>query len=178
MRNIPDNSDDTIDSRDVIARISEIEDERDSLDLDIEEKRETLDDAQEALGKVSALEMTPGDSEGLEAMRGAVRAAESLLADAVKARQDWDETDEAEELRILNALASQGANSCDDWGHGATLIRDSYFQDYAEEFASDIGAINADATWPNNCIDWERAARELRSDYSSVEFDGVTYWVR
>lgn len=64
-----------------------------------------------------------------------------------------------------------------DW-YPVTLIRDSYFRDYAQELAEDIGAINADATWPNNCIDWERAARELQMDYTSVEFDGVTYWVR
>lgn len=27
-------------------------------------------------------------------------------------------------------------------------------------------------------VDWERAARELQMDYTPVEFDGVTYWVR
>lgn len=27
-------------------------------------------------------------------------------------------------------------------------------------------------------IDWERAAEELRMDYTAVDFDGVTYWVR
>ena len=64
-----------------------------------------------------------------------------------------------------------------DW-YPITLVRDSHFEDYAEELAEDIGAINRDASWPNNCIDWERAARELLQDYSSVEFDGVTYWYR
>jgi antirestriction protein len=59
-----------------------------------------------------------------------------------------------------------------------TLIRDSYFRDYAEELAADIGMIAVDVSWPNNCIDWDRAARELRMDYSSVEFDNVTYWTR
>ncbi|KVE35712.1 hypothetical protein [Burkholderia sp. BDU5] len=48
----------------------------------------------------------------------------------------------------------------------------------ASELASDCDMIKRDATWPNNCIDWERAARELQVDYSSVEFDGVTYWYR
>ena len=28
------------------------------------------------------------------------------------------------------------------------------------------------------CIDWAQAARELRMDYTSVDFDGVTYWIR
>ena len=81
------------------------------------------------------------------------------------------------ELAALEALADE-AEGCGDWEYGETLIRDSYFENYAEELANDIGAINAEATWPNNCIDWERAARELQMDYTSVEFDGVTYWLR
>jgi hypothetical protein len=28
------------------------------------------------------------------------------------------------------------------------------------------------------CIDWNEAASELQMDYTAVEFDGVTYWVR
>src|SRR5690349_9754034 len=38
----------------------------------------------------------------------------------------------------------------------AFLILDDHFEDYAQEFAEDIGAINRDASWPNNCIDWEK----------------------
>lgn len=64
-----------------------------------------------------------------------------------------------------------------DW-FPVTLIRDSYFQDYAQEMAEDIGAISGDASWPKNHIDWESAAQELQIDYSSVEFDGTTYWYR
>jgi hypothetical protein len=58
------------------------------------------------------------------------------------------------------------------------MIRDSYFKEYAQEFAEDIGAINKNASWPNTCIDWDQAARELQMDYTSVNFDGVTYWIR
>lgn len=81
--------------------------------------------------------------------------------------------------KLLDELKGYGGDEQwrGDW-YPITLIRDSHFRDYAEELADDIGAINSDATWPNNCIDWERAARELQSDYSSVEFDGITYWYR
>lgn len=48
----------------------------------------------------------------------------------------------------------------------------------AQELAEDIGAIDSDAVWPNNCIDWERVARELQMDYTAVDFSGVTYWTR
>ena len=86
-------------------------------------------------------------------------------------------TDEVNELTILRALAEQGED-VEDWQHGATLIRDSYFEEYAEQLAEELDLIPADATWPATCIDWEQAARELRMDYTSVEFGGVTYWVR
>lgn len=80
---------------------------------------------------------------------------------------------------ILADLAGNGGDEQwrGDW-YPVTLIRDSYFTDYAQELAEDIGAVNADAFWPNNCIDWKQAARELQMDYSIVEVDGATYWYR
>ena len=134
MKTAPTNMDDVIDSRDVIARIEELESERDSF----------ADDAD----------------------------------DSGAARTVWDATDEGAELKALLALQDEAEAHAPDWRHGATLIRDSYFKAYAQEFADDIGAIPRDATWPATCIDWDQAARELQQDYTAVEFDGVTYWVR
>jgi hypothetical protein len=119
------NSDDVIDSRDVIERIEELEGEVSQDDID------------------------------------------NLV-----------ESDDATELAALRELASEAEGYCPDWKYGATLIRDSYFKTYAQELADDIGAVPDNASWPCTCIDWDQAARELQMDYTSVEFDGVTYWVR
>lgn len=78
-----------------------------------------------------------------------------------------DAAAEARELSLLTELLSDmaGYGGDEQWRgdwYPITLIRDSHFQDYAAELAADIGAINEDAAWPNNCIDWERAARKLR----------------
>lgn len=81
------------------------------------------------------------------------------------------------ELEDLEELASQGEGAA-DWFHGETLIRDDYFEEYARDLAEDIGAIDRDAAWPLSYIDWEAAAEALRMDYFSVEFRGVTYWIR
>lgn len=86
--------------------------------------------------------------------------------------------DMRQELATLEALAEQGSNYAPDWTHGETLIRDSYFETYAQEFADDIGAIDSNAKWPLNHIDWEGAARELQMDYTAIEFDDITYWIR
>ena len=39
-------------------------------------------------------------------------------------------------------------------------------EDFAEETALGIGAIDSDTSWPNYCIDWTGAARDLMMDYS------------
>jgi hypothetical protein len=44
--------------------------------------------------------------------------------------------------------------------------------------ADDLGVIDKYACWPVYCIDWEEAADMLNEDYLSVDFDGVTYWIR
>lgn len=125
MRDI-DNSQDTIDSREVLERIEELQGERET-------------------------EFKIGD-------------------DVV--------TDEDRELLLLLKLQDQAEPYAPDWRYGETLIRDSYFEDYAQELADDCGMIPHDVSWPMTCIDWEQAARELRMDYNAVDFDGVTYWIR
>jgi hypothetical protein len=133
------NSDNVIDSRDVIARLDELESERDSAALDEDAYRE---------------------------MNGGANVFTAENGDEFKP-DDWDDEREAE-YQSLKALAR----------HGETLIRGTYFTEYAEDLADDIGAIDRKAGWPCNCIDWEKAADELKADYMSVEFDGETYWMR
>jgi antirestriction protein len=63
-----------------------------------------------------------------------------------------------------------------DW-YPVTLIRDSYFVAAMQELCEDIGDVSKDL--PSYIeIDWEATARNLRVDYSSVEFHGVTFWYR
>ena len=82
------------------------------------------------------------------------------------------------ELESLQSLNDEAEGYAPDWRYGEVLIRDSHFQTYAQELAEEIGAIDSNARWPNTCIDWDQAARELQMDYTSISFDGVTYWVR
>jgi hypothetical protein len=93
------------------------------------------------------------------------------------------EDGEPEELETLEKLLEElkGCGGDEQWEgdwYPMALIRDSYFENYAQELAEDCGMVNADAKWPNNCIDWEKAARELQWDYTSVDFGDSTYWYR
>ena len=122
------NSMDYIDSRDVLERIEELEDELENLDP-------------EASGL---------DVEEIE-----------------------------EELELLNSLK-------DEWGDdqsfefGVFLIKDNCFEDYAREFAFDVGYLTTDNEWqwPYSHINWSAAAEELKIDYQEIDFDGVTYYGR
>ena len=80
----------------------------------------------------------------------------------------------AELVSLYNELSNVGGDSPED---GQTLVRDSYFVNYAQELADDCGYEISDE-WPYRCIDWALAARELQMDYTPVEFYGVTYWAR
>lgn len=87
--------------------------------------------------------------------------------------------DDIEEYKALSALAQAVREVSSEYHEGVTLIRADEFVDYARQYAEDIGAINAtDHEWPLYCIDWDKAARELKSDYCPVDFGGEEYLVQ
>ena len=166
----PSNTDDIIDSRDIIERLEELRNERQDLVDAVEEK-------QAAFNEAHADYEDADEHSDLAILQTALDAAEEAHAEAIEALAEWD-TDNKAELDSLEALNSEGEDCASDWTHGETMIRESYFQDYAQELAEDIGAIPEGSKWPLTCIDWEQAARELQMDYSTINFDGVDYYVR
>lgn len=141
-------------TRDLEDRRQELEDELDTLS-------DTLIEAEEALA--AADEDTRDDAEiDLEAARQALR--------------DWDD-DYQDELDALNNLRDEF--DLRSWRDGITLIPEDDFEDYARDLAEDLyGNDLRNSSWPFDCIDWEKAAYALRMDYSSVEYEGVTYLYR
>lgn len=117
--------------------------------------------------------------EELEAEREDACDGDDDTADADKLKA-FDGEDYAVLKTLLDALKGSGGDHQwrGDW-YPVTLIRDSHWMDYVRETAEDFhGKAVRNAQWPFDCIDWEKAADELQMDYSSVEFDGVTYWYR
>ena len=159
------NTQDVIDSRDIIARIGELEGILQDAQDELEAEQDETDEREEA--QCGACGLTWND------------AAVSSKTPTPGGRCPFEHIhEEAEELRALRSLEEEAAGYAPDWEYGATLILDSYFEEYAQELAEGIGAIDRNASWPNNCIDWEKAARELQYDYTAVDFDGETYWIR
>ena len=129
-----DNTQDVIDSRDVIARIESLRGEREEY-----QGRDLTEPLTESWAQANP--------------------------------------DEAAELTALESLAEEASGYAPDWEYGAALIRDSYFTDYAQELLEDCGDLPKDLPHYIH-IDWEATARNIRMDYTAVEFDGVTYWIR
>ena len=86
---------------------------------------------------------------------------------------------EREELVALTSFRDEARDSTAEWEDGASFIHERYFTEYAEELASDITDYDPrNCSWPYTCIDWDKAASDLQMDYTEVDFQGHTYYVR
>ena len=166
------NTDNVIDSRDIIERIDELTGDFQALVDDIEaaetdvERGTAFDDL--ATWLIGHTEIAPD----LEALDG-------ITFDDVS---DWAESDDAHELKALLALADE-AECSPDWSYGETLIHEDYFTNYIEEIIDDCYELpkefnSGDWPWCHMTIDYEAAADEAKQDYTEVNFDGATYYIR
>jgi hypothetical protein len=137
---------------------------------------EDVIDVRDVIARVEHLESQPTKTEGGD-----------HCAWCCAELKDDDETHSSDceilELPQLAALLDElrGNDGDEEWRgdwYPLLLVRDSHFRDFAQQEAEDLDLVKSDARWPYTCIDWEQAARELQVDYSTVEFDGVTYWYR
>lgn len=144
-------TDDVIDSRDVIAAIEELESDRATYAADVEK-------AKEAVEIFNATES-----------HEALAAAEAALA-------EWDE-ENTEDLQSLKEFAAEGEGYSADWRHGVTCVNEDYWVEYCEELVQDIGDL------PRNipgylAIDWQKTAENIKQDYTSIKWEGNTFYVR
>ena len=166
------NTDNVIDSRDIIKRIDELTGDFQALVDDIE-AAETNEDRETAFGALATwlighTEIVPN-----------LKTLEDPTFDDVS---EWAEADDAYELKVLLALASE-ADCSPDWSYGETLIHEDYFTDYIEELINDCYELPKEfnsGAWPwcHMTIDYEAAADEAKQDYKEVNFDGATYYIR
>jgi len=183
MANDFNSSDDIIDSHDVIAKVEELESDIEDLDVEIEELEDEKcnkdDDIDNLSTDVGALDVVEDKSE-IEDLENQMVSLRDEINDRDSRIEElkMELCDLKDELKPIKELADDGESYAADWLHGATLINESYFEEHAEQTAYDCGDISRDAGWPANCIDWEKAADQLKTDYNSIEFQGEEFWVR
>lgn len=165
------NSADLIDIRDVIARVEELED---SITDELDGESQYNDDLEEIVREATCGECGFTWNDALISGKTPVPSGRCPVED--------EHEDRAELKRLTDLLSECEDNGGDEQWRGdwypVTLIRETYFKDYAQELAEDVGAIDPKASWPLSYIDWDAAAEALQMDYTAVEFDGVTYWTR
>ena len=63
----------------------------------------------------------------------------------------------------------------DAWRNGVAFISEKHFTEFAKEMAEHY--YQADITiWPCSCVDWDKAAKELKCSYTKCEICGDTYY--
>jgi len=194
---------DIIDSRDVIARIAELEAEciswsagwnitgclADSVTgfVDHEDaKQSILDTLQMEADRIG--EDNESAAENIEALMQEINLESDEFSVFVPELNYWywvakgygmpENEDDADELRELREFAEEAEGYCPDWYYGAQLINGAYFTEYAQQLAEDIGAVSSGEGWPKSCIDWDQVAEELKMDYTPIDWDGETFYVR
>ena len=86
--------------------------------------------------------------------------------------------DERDRMKAIADLMDEIGEQTMRDGDASPLVPRHDWIEYTQELAEDIGAVQTDNGWPNYCIDWEYAARELAMDYGIVEFEGTDYYYR
>lgn len=162
---------DYIDARDAEARLDYLREEKSDLESDVGEAEEAIADAE---WDVAVLENGNGpDPDGMDVLRDSVTERVVALEQAKAALKDW-ELDYGGEY---GALGSEESIIRSASGNGETLIEESKFADYVEEFCQDCGYIPKDIPWWIS-IDWDATAENVKQDYSTVELHCGTYYVR
>jgi DNA repair exonuclease SbcCD ATPase subunit len=152
-----------LDTRDLYKRQQELQADLDALQEAVTEADETLDAYK--YDSIDTLPEEQGDAfDRMEEYQEALATAEQDL-------KEWQD-EYQEELDELNALVQEVS----EWRYGTELIPEDDFTEYAQDLAEDC--YNLPDHWPFTCIDWGRAAEELKQDYSTVDYQGTTYLFR
>ena len=83
--------------------------------------------------------------------------------------------EEREEYDALITLRDDCGSS--EWEYGVTFIAESYFEEYAQDLAEDLGLVDRENSM-SPYIDWAAWARDCQMDYSSVVLDDCMFYFR
>lgn len=177
-----DNYDDIIDSRDVIEQVDDFESEISDKETELEEEIAELDRLEEKLEKIN-IQITNDDGSDPDALLEVETARDDHETEIAKYADSIDELREdikdlEEELKPIKEFANDG-EGYGDWANGETLIRESYWVDYVKDLVTDIGDLPRELPYYiESNINWEGVADDLLVDYTTLDFDGETYYMR
>lgn len=188
-------SDDILDSRDIDARIEELESEISAIEEEVsEDHAEQVTEIEEQEERIAELDAelaalfkeiaeNPEQEEVLTARKTEIedrieQLMETLADTKEESEEEHCQSEVLEELKKELSLLTtfrDDVNSA-EWKYGLTLINENYFQKYTEEMVEEL--YGKDAVPNFLVIDWEATVDNVKIDYSCVEFDGETFYYR
>ena len=85
-------------------------------------------------------------------------------------RDAW--ADELQEIRNIDEIESDIGSR--EFQYGITLIPVDDFEEYVQDYVRELYNMSDIPSWIE--IDWDATAHNLSSDFSSVEYDGDSYY--
>lgn len=80
-----------------------------------------------------------------------------------------------EEYLNLLTFASECENYASDWRYGVTVIHENYFEEYQDDLIADCYSLPKDLPYfIKITYDYDM----LKQDYTEIDFDGETYYLR
>jgi hypothetical protein len=169
---------DVIDIRDVIERFEELCEQRDTIKEQVTAQGWVI--YQTGKGKGKGFAWNAGKENDTSAEHHVCDHETKAIAFAAQQcglDVDSGEVEELDKLQsLLEELAGNGGDEEweGDW-YPLTLIADSYFEEYMDQMLEDCGELPKDLPcYLRITVDYAA----LQMDYTSVEFDGNTYWYR
>ena len=163
----------SLDSRDIQGEIDNIEGLKDGYESDLESLNDELNDLQNELYDIENEEGYEDKQNDIDNKLEEIAEKESEIQDC-----EFEYNRYCEELAELEALKEEiESNSDEGFEYGIQLIHESDIDDYLNEMLVDCGYIPKDMpSWIE--INWEATYNNMKQDYSEIELNGNTFYVR
>lgn len=93
---------------------------------------------------------------------------------------DFENEDFYDEFEIQIGEYEEVKSFCEEVENyrGETIIHEGDFEDYCRDFVEECYDLSGVPDFVKDNIDWDGVAEDIKSDYSAVEYDGETFYVR
>ena len=171
IANISFNS--SLDSRDIQEEIDNIESLKNDYELDLEALNNELEELESDLYDIENAEDYVSKQNDIDATLEQIAEKENEVQECEVKYGRYSE--ELEELEALKDEISE--NSDEGFEYGIQLIHENDIDDYLHELLLDCGYIPKDMpSWIE--IDWQATYDNMKQDYSELELNGNTFYVR
>ena len=163
----------SLDSRNIQEEIDNIEGLKNTYESDLESLNDELNDLEGELYDIESEEDYADKQNDIDNKLEEIADKENEIQECEVEYNRY--SSELEELEALKDEISN--NSSEGFDYGIQLIHENDIDDYFHEMLIDCGYIPKDMpSWI--VIDWQATYNNMKQDYSEIELNGNTFYVR